>query len=225
MPSVICSTDTGKRSTSQPRRSSPALASTEPKMPALTAEAISWAKSCPANVAWLTSMLTLISCGQVVPLQERVNGGDVVVVLVLRRLERLRFEEDRAVESDALLVLDDERQEAGQLIELTPHVGVEQCLVAFASAPQHVVVATQPMCGFEAVGHLAGGEGEDLRIRVGGRARLIARIGEQVGGAPQQLRRRCAPDAAAATSTISSRRAADSANVDPSGAMSRSWKQ
>ena len=61
MPSVICSTETGKRSTSHPNRSSPALASIEPKMPALTAEAISWAKSCPAKVAWLTSMLTLIS--------------------------------------------------------------------------------------------------------------------------------------------------------------------
>ena len=61
MPSVICSTETGKRSTSQPSRSSPALASIDPKIPALTAAATSWAKSWPDSVAWLTSMLTLIS--------------------------------------------------------------------------------------------------------------------------------------------------------------------
>ena len=61
MPSVICSTEPGKRSRSQPRRSSPALASIDPKMPALTAVAISWAKSWPERAAWLTSMLTLIS--------------------------------------------------------------------------------------------------------------------------------------------------------------------
>ena len=61
MPSVIASTDTGKRSRSQPSRSSPALASIEPKMPAFTAVATSWAKSWPDNVAWLTSMLTLTS--------------------------------------------------------------------------------------------------------------------------------------------------------------------
>ena len=56
--------------------------------------------------------------GQVVALQEGVDGGDVVVVLVLGRLARLRLEEDRAREPDALLVLDDHRQEAGELVEL-----------------------------------------------------------------------------------------------------------
>ena len=70
MPSVICSALTGKRSTSQPSRSSPALASMEPKIPALTAVATSWAKSCPARVAWLTSMLTLISSSRYVLLQK-----------------------------------------------------------------------------------------------------------------------------------------------------------
>ena len=39
----------------------------------------------------------------------------------------------------------------------------------------------------EAVGHLAGSEGEHLGVGIGRRARLIARVGEQVGGAPQQL--------------------------------------
>ena len=78
-------------------------------MPALTAAAISWAKSWPASVAWLTSMLTLISFVEVVALQERVHGRDVVVVLVLGRLERLRLDQDRAGEPDRVLVLDDHR--------------------------------------------------------------------------------------------------------------------
>ena len=56
--------------------------------------------------------------GEVVLLQERMHRGDVVVVLVLGRLERLWLEQDRAAEPDALLVLDDHRQEPRQLVEL-----------------------------------------------------------------------------------------------------------
>ena len=125
--------------------------------------------------------------GEVVALQEGVDGGDVVVVLVLRRLERLGLDEDRAGEADVVLVLDDHREEPAELVELAPHVGVEQRLVPLATTPQHVVVATQAMRGFEAMGDLAGRVGEQFGIRVRRRARLVARVREQVGRAPQQL--------------------------------------
>ncbi len=55
---------------------------------------------------------------QSVLLQEGVNGGDVVVVLVLRRLERLRLDQDEAVEPDGVLVFDDEVEEPAELVEL-----------------------------------------------------------------------------------------------------------
>ncbi len=61
MPSDICSTELGNWSVSHPSRSSPRLASTEPKMPAAVAMATSWVKSWPESVAWFTSMLTLTS--------------------------------------------------------------------------------------------------------------------------------------------------------------------
>ena len=125
--------------------------------------------------------------GQVVALQEAVHGGDVEVVLVLRRFERLRFDEDRAREPDAVLVLDDHRQEPPELVELAPEIGVEQRVVALASAPQHVVVTAEPVGDLEAVGDLGRGEGEHLGIRVGRRPGLVARVGEQVGRTPQQL--------------------------------------
>ena len=100
MPSVICSTETGKRSRSQPRRSSPAFASIDPKIPAPTAAATSCAKSCPDERRVVDLDVDLDLVLEAVALQEAVDRRHVVVVLVLGRLERLRLDEDRALEAD-----------------------------------------------------------------------------------------------------------------------------
>ena len=52
------------------------------------------------------------------PLEEAVDGGDVVVVLVLGRLLRLRLDQDRALEADPVLVVDDQAEEAAGLLLL-----------------------------------------------------------------------------------------------------------
>ena len=54
---------------------------------------------------------------QPVALQERIHGGDVAIVLVLGRLERLRLDQDRALEPDAVLVLHHHREEAGVAVD------------------------------------------------------------------------------------------------------------
>ena len=127
-----------------------------------------------------------ILVGQVVSLEEARDRRAVVVVLVLGRLLRLRLDEQRALEADPVLVLGDHRQETGELRLLAGHVGVEQRLVALAAAPQDVVAATEPMRRLEHRLDLGGREGEDGGVRVGGRARRVARMAEQVGRPPQQ---------------------------------------
>ena len=47
------------------------------------------------------------------------------------------------VEADLVLVLDDQVQEAAELVQLLAHAAVGQAVVPFASAPQHVVGAAQ----------------------------------------------------------------------------------
>ena len=85
-----------------------------------------------------------------------------------------------------MLVLGDEVQEAGELIALAPEVGVQQGVVAFATAPQHVVLPAEPLGDLEHVLDLCRGEREHLWIGVRGRASLVARVGEQVRRSPQQ---------------------------------------
>ena len=124
--------------------------------------------------------------GQAVALEEAVTGRDVEVVLMFGRLLGLRLEQNGALEADLVLVLDDEADEAAELVELALHFGVEQGLVAFAAAPQHVVLPTEPVGCFESGAHLASGVGEDIGIGIGRRARHIAAMREQVRCAPEQ---------------------------------------
>ncbi|CAB5370609.1 unnamed protein product [Rhizophagus irregularis] len=127
-----------------------------------------------------------------IALEETVHRSGVKVVLVLGRLERLGFDQDRAGETDLVLVLDDERQEAAEIVELALKIGVEQRLIALTTAPQHIVRATQTMRGFKCVAHLHRAEREHFRVGVGRATSGKARMAEQVGGAPQQLAaRRC----------------------------------
>ncbi len=84
---------------------------------------------------------------EAVLLQEAIDRRDVVVVLVLGRLLRLRLDQDRALVADLVLVLDDEVEEAAELVELAADIGVEQGFVAFAAAPQNVVFAAELLRG------------------------------------------------------------------------------
>ena len=110
-----------------------------------------------------------------------------MVVLMLGGLEGLGLDENRAFEADAVLVLDHHATGIAVLIQLAAQIGVQQRVVALAPAPEHVVLAAQPVRRFQAVAHLRGRPGIDLRIGTGGRAAGVARMAEQIGRAPQQL--------------------------------------
>jgi hypothetical protein len=84
-----------------------------------------------------------------------------------------------------VLVLDDQRDEAAELVQLALDVGVEQRLVALASAPEHIVLPAQTVCHLERGSYLAGGIGENVGIRIGRGARHVAAMREQIGGPPE----------------------------------------
>ena len=122
-------------------------------------------------------------------------------------------------------MLGDQVQEPGELVALALEVGVEQRVVALAAAPQHVVGAAEPLRDLEHVLDLRGGVGEDLGVGVGRGAGRVARMREQVGGAPQQ------PDAGpllVAGGVVDERVEVGAGlrrSCAVSGATSRSWKQ
>ena len=72
--------------------------------------------------------------------EEAVDGFDVEIILMLGRLMRLGFDQDIALETDLVLMLDDHLQEAAKLCLFLFQVGVEQAVIAFTAAPQHIVL-------------------------------------------------------------------------------------
>ncbi len=124
---------------------------------------------------------------QVVFAQEGDDGGGVEVVLMLGGLHRLGLDEEGALEAVFTGIVPGHVQEAGQVIQLPFHVGVEQAHVAFAAAPEDVVLAVELDGGVEGILHLGAGAGDDVEVGIGGRAVHVAGMAEEVGRAPEQL--------------------------------------
>ena len=78
-------------------------------------------------------------------------------------------------------------QERGEVFLLPLQVGVEERLVTLAAAPKHVALAAEPLRGFEGLLHLRRSVGEDVGVGIGRGATHVARVGEEVGRAPEQL--------------------------------------
>ena len=120
-------------------------------------------------------------------LQKAVNRRHIVIILVLRRLLRLRFDQDRTFVADFVLILDDRLQEAASMGAFGFQIGVEQSFVALTPAPQHIVRATEFMRGIETGFHRRRRIGVNFGVRVGGSPRHPALMAEHIGGAPEQL--------------------------------------
>ncbi len=87
-------------------------------------------------------------------LEETVDRGDIIVVLVLCGFLRLGLDQDRTLEADLVLVVDHHLQEAPGLRAFAFQVGVEQGLVPLTPAPEYVVFAAQLVSRIDAVLHL-----------------------------------------------------------------------
>ena len=100
---------------------------------------------------------------------------------------RFWFDQDVALETDFVLMLDDHLQEAPKLSLFLLKVGIEQTVIAFATTPQHIVRAAQAMRCLDTVAHLRRCETENVGIGIGRCTAHIAGVAEHVRGAPKQL--------------------------------------
>jgi len=87
---------------------------------------------------------------------------------VLGGLGGLGLHQDRAFESAAVLVVDDEGEEPAQLLQLALDVRIEEGLVALPAAPEDVVLPAELASGVHGLLDLRGRHGKDLRVRIGG---------------------------------------------------------
>ena len=121
---------------------------------------------------------------QTVAFQEAVYRGDVVIILMFCRLLRFRLDQDRAGETDPVLVFDNHVQKSAKLVHFLTDVGVQQRFIALTATPQDIVLATKTMRGVNAAFHRRGRIGHHLRVWVGGGTRHEAAMAEQIGRTP-----------------------------------------
>ena len=124
---------------------------------------------------------------EVVFAEEVEARGGVGVVLVLGGLFGLGLDVELALEADLLFVGDGHVEELGEVLELALHVGVPKGRVAFASTPEGVAFAAQLVGDFEGFLHLRGSVGEGVGVAARGGSVRVARMGEELGGAPEEL--------------------------------------
>ena len=119
--------------------------------------------------------------------QESDHGLRVGVVLVLHRLHRFGFDQEVALEPLRAGVVAGHAQHGGHVLLFALHVGVEQRHVAFAAAPEDVVLAAQFDRGVDGVLDLQHGAGRGVEVGVGRCAVHVAGVAEDIGRAPQQF--------------------------------------
>ncbi len=115
------------------------------------------------------------------------EGGAIKIVLVLHRLHGFRLDQEVAFEADAAAVVARQGEEARHVVLLALHLRVVQAGIAFAPAPEHVVLAAQRHRGIDRGLDLHRRTRHDIEVRVGRGTIHVARMREQVGRAPQQL--------------------------------------
>ncbi len=125
--------------------------------------------------------------GQAVGAEEIDAGRAIEVVLVLGRLLGLGLEVELPLEADLPGVIDGHVHEPRQVLELALHVGVPEGLVAFASAPEDIALATQLLGHLQGLLDLRRGVGEGIGIGAGGGPMHETGVAEEIGRAPQQL--------------------------------------
>ena len=119
--------------------------------------------------------------------EEAADSSRVEVILMLGRLLRLRLDVVVSVKADRTTILGCELQKIREVVELELHVGVEQGLVALASAPVYIALAAELYGDFDCFFDLRRRESEDVGVRSRTGTAHIARVAEAVCGAPEQL--------------------------------------
>ncbi len=78
---------------------------------------------------------------EAIALQKRMTAGRVKIILVFGRFLWLWLDIKLTREFNLLFVFHRHVQESAQMVQLAAHIGVEQGLIPFASAPENIAFA------------------------------------------------------------------------------------
>ena len=91
---------------------------------------------------------------QTLVLYERDRGCRIVIILVLRRFHRFRFDEEGAVEPDVPTIVTGHAEECAQVVLFALGIGIPEGHIAFTSSPECIPEASEHHIDIEACLHL-----------------------------------------------------------------------
>ena len=97
--------------------------------------------------------------------QEVETCRRVEVILMLGRLFWLWLKQELPLETDRLRMLVSHVHEASQMVQFAFHVSIVRAHVAFATAPEYIVLATQFIGNFESLLNLSTSVSKHICIR------------------------------------------------------------
>ena len=124
---------------------------------------------------------------QVVVTQEADGSGSIKVVLVLHRLLGLGLDVEITGKADGAAILNGHLHQGSDILLLELHIGVQQSLIAFTAAPEHVTLAAQLDGDIQCLLDLCSCEAENISGIRGTCAIHETGIAEHIGSAPQAL--------------------------------------
>ncbi len=119
--------------------------------------------------------------------EEGDAAGDIEIVLMLGGFLRFGLDQELPFETNLLRVVDRHVHEAREVLLFAFEIGIEECFVTFTATPENVIFAAEFLGCVHRALHLGCGISEYVGIGIGGGTAHEARIGKQIGGAPEEF--------------------------------------
>src|SRR5574343_59828 len=104
---------------------------------------------------------------QTVLTEKSDHSSSIVIILMFGGLAGFGFDKEYPFETLTACIITRHGQKTTQMIQLTPHISIQQGHITFTPAPEYIILSSQCNGGIEGIFYLCTGIGQSGKIRIG----------------------------------------------------------